>query len=115
MYAQPAVGPAGPWRFISGNTDNRMVNLGWNSMGLLELTALPSLEKERHPSYRHVLCLHADQVWTTSTTSRLRLPHGRWERARVMRTSSALNCRPMFMEPSYGGDAQRTMTSELRQ
>ena len=47
MYAHPAVGPgAGPWRFICGNTDNRMVDLGWRSMGILELTALPSLDQE---------------------------------------------------------------------
>jgi dipeptidase E len=47
MYAHPAVGPgAGPWRFISGNTENRMVDLGWSSMGILELTALPSLDEE---------------------------------------------------------------------
>ena len=47
MYAHPAVGPgAGPWRFISGNTDNRMVELGWKSVGVLELTALPSLEEK---------------------------------------------------------------------
>ena len=47
MYAHPAVGPgAGPWRFISGNTENRMVGLGWKSMGVLELTALPSLDEE---------------------------------------------------------------------
>jgi dipeptidase E len=46
MYAHPAVGPgAGPWRFITGNSDNRMVDLGWKSMGVLELTALPSLEE----------------------------------------------------------------------
>jgi dipeptidase E len=47
MYAHPAVGPgAGPWRFISGNAENRMVGLGWKSMGVLELTALPSLDEE---------------------------------------------------------------------
>ena len=47
MYAHPAVGPGtGPWRFISGNTDHRMVELGWKSMGVLELTALPSLDEE---------------------------------------------------------------------
>jgi dipeptidase E len=47
MYAHPAVGPgAGPWRFITGNTENRMVGLGWASMGILELTALPSLEPD---------------------------------------------------------------------
>jgi len=47
MYAHPAVGPGpGPWRFISGNSDNRMVGLGWRSVGVLELTALPSLDRE---------------------------------------------------------------------
>jgi len=47
MYAHPAVGPgAGPWRFISGNNENRMVDLGWKSMGVLELTALPSIDEE---------------------------------------------------------------------
>jgi dipeptidase E len=47
MYAHPSLGPgAGPWRFISGNTDNRMVELGWQSMGVLELTALPTLDEQ---------------------------------------------------------------------
>jgi dipeptidase E len=42
------VGPgAGPWRFISGNSDNPMVDLGWKSVGVLELTALPSIDEER--------------------------------------------------------------------
>jgi dipeptidase E len=46
MYAHPAVGPGtGPWRFISGNSANPMVDLGWRSMGVLELTALPSLDE----------------------------------------------------------------------
>ncbi len=48
MYAHPMVGPGiKPWRFISGNTENPMVNLGWKSVGVLELTALPSLDEER--------------------------------------------------------------------
>ena len=48
MYGHPMVGPGiKPWRFISGNTENPMVNLGWESVGVLELTALPSLDKER--------------------------------------------------------------------
>ncbi len=48
MYGHPLVGPGiKPWRFISGNTDNPMVNLGWESVGVLELTALPSLDEER--------------------------------------------------------------------
>jgi dipeptidase E len=35
------------WQFISGNTENPMVDLGWKSVGVLELTALPSLDEER--------------------------------------------------------------------
>ena len=36
---------AGPWRFISGNSPLRMTQLGWQSLGVLELTALPSLDR----------------------------------------------------------------------
>jgi dipeptidase E len=47
-YGHPNVGPgAGPWRFISGNSPLHMVDLGWKSMGVLELTALPSIDRER--------------------------------------------------------------------
>src|SRR5262245_4486696 len=47
-YGHPMVGPgAGPWRFISGNSDLPMVDLGWKSVGVLELTALPSIDEER--------------------------------------------------------------------
>lgn len=48
MYGHPDVGPgAGPWRFISGYSDLPMVDLGWKSVGVLELTALPSIDEER--------------------------------------------------------------------
>jgi dipeptidase E len=48
QYGHPDVGPgAGPWRFISGNSDLPMVDLGWKSVGVLELTALPSIDDER--------------------------------------------------------------------
>ena len=47
MYGHPWVGPGvKAWQFISGNTENPMVNLGWKSIGVLELTALPSLAEE---------------------------------------------------------------------
>src|SRR5690348_1023478 len=39
--------PAGPWRFISGQSDQPMTELGWKSLGVLELTALPSLDSDR--------------------------------------------------------------------
>lgn len=48
MYAHPWVGPGEKvWQFVSGRSTNPMVDLGWRSMGLLELTALPSLDPER--------------------------------------------------------------------
>ncbi|KQY57343.1 MULTISPECIES: Type 1 glutamine amidotransferase-like domain-containing protein [unclassified Nocardioides] len=47
-YGHPSVGPGeGPWRFISGRSPLHMVDLGWKSVGVLELTALPSIDAER--------------------------------------------------------------------
>ncbi|HET8961433.1 Type 1 glutamine amidotransferase-like domain-containing protein [Nocardioides sp.] len=46
-YAHPMVGPGeGPWRFISGRSEGPMVDLGWKSVGVLELTALPSIDDD---------------------------------------------------------------------
>ncbi|HEX5087739.1 MAG TPA: Type 1 glutamine amidotransferase-like domain-containing protein [Nocardioides sp.] len=47
-YAHPMVGPGvRPWRFIAGHEGgNPMVELGWRSVGVLELTALPSLDEQ---------------------------------------------------------------------
>src|SRR4249920_515837 len=39
-------GPSHVYRFISGATRNPMCGLGWKSLGVLELTALPSIKKE---------------------------------------------------------------------
>lgn len=48
MYGHPWVGPGvKTWQFISGNSDNPMVDLGWKSVGVLELTALPSIGEDR--------------------------------------------------------------------
>lgn len=45
-YGHPMAGPAAAWRFISGNEPQTpMVELGWKSMGVLELTALPSIDQ----------------------------------------------------------------------
>jgi dipeptidase E len=46
-YGNPHGSPVGPWRFISGTSAQPMTELGWKSMGVLELTALPSIDKER--------------------------------------------------------------------
>lgn len=48
MYGHPWVGPGvKAWQFISGNSENPMVDLGWKSVGVLELTALPSIAEDR--------------------------------------------------------------------
>jgi dipeptidase E len=49
MYGHPWVGPGvKAWQFISGQEpDCPMCELGWKSVGVLELTALPSIDEER--------------------------------------------------------------------
>jgi len=47
-YGHPMAGPDAAWRFISGREARTpMCELGWKSLGVLELTALPSIEEER--------------------------------------------------------------------
>jgi dipeptidase E len=47
-YGHPQGTPAGAWRFVSGREPRcPMVELGWKSVGLLELTALPSIAPDR--------------------------------------------------------------------
>lgn len=41
-----SVGPQMGWRAIAGQGPNRVVELGWKSMGVLELTALPTIRRE---------------------------------------------------------------------
>jgi dipeptidase E len=46
-YGHPMVGPGvRAWEFISGTSGLPMVDLGWKSVGVLELTALPSIDAE---------------------------------------------------------------------
>lgn len=47
MYGHPWLGPGvKAWEFIAGRAENPMVDLGWKQMGVLELTALPSIDDE---------------------------------------------------------------------
>lgn len=46
-WGHPWCTPASAWRFIAGKTPARMTELGWKSVGILELTALPSIGEER--------------------------------------------------------------------
>ncbi|WP_308639553.1 Type 1 glutamine amidotransferase-like domain-containing protein [Paenibacillus silvisoli] len=45
IYAIPG-GAGHAWRFFSGQANAPMCELGWKSLGVLELTALPSIDKE---------------------------------------------------------------------
>jgi hypothetical protein len=50
-YGHPQGSPGGAWRFISGQSAQPMCELGWKSLGVLELTALPSIDKEHWISW----------------------------------------------------------------
>jgi dipeptidase E len=48
LYGHPMAGPGNAWRFISGREpETPMCELGWKSLGVLELTALPSIDQEQ--------------------------------------------------------------------
>ena len=46
IYAFPG-GAVGAWKLISGRAASPLCELGWKSLGVLELTALPSIDRER--------------------------------------------------------------------
>ena len=47
-YGHPWTSPVHAWQFISGREPRTpMCELGWKSLGVLELTALPSIDEER--------------------------------------------------------------------
>jgi dipeptidase E len=46
-YGHPMCTPASAWRFIAGQTPAPMCDLGWKSVGVLELTALSTIGEER--------------------------------------------------------------------
>jgi len=47
-YGHPMVTPVGAWKFIAGQEPRTpMCELGWKSVGVLELTALPSIGRAR--------------------------------------------------------------------
>jgi len=52
-YGSSYGSPQGTWRFISGQSAQPMCELGWKSLGVLELTALPSIDAERWVPWVH--------------------------------------------------------------
>jgi dipeptidase E len=60
-YGHPKCDPSSAWRFVAGRTPAPMCDLGWKSLGLLELTALPSIGEDRWvPWVRQADCLLVD-------------------------------------------------------
>jgi dipeptidase E len=47
LYGHPKGSPVGAWKFIAGQSGCPMVELGWKSVGVLELSALPSIGAAR--------------------------------------------------------------------
>lgn len=46
-YGHRRCTPESAWRFVAGRSPGPMTDLGWSSVGLLELTALPTLGDDR--------------------------------------------------------------------
>jgi dipeptidase E len=46
-WGHPKCTPASAWRFVAGTSPGPMTDLGWKSVGLLELTSLPTVGKDR--------------------------------------------------------------------
>jgi dipeptidase E len=47
-YGHPMAGPERAWEFVSAReSETPMCELGWKSLGVLELTALPSIDADR--------------------------------------------------------------------
>jgi dipeptidase E len=47
LWGHPQGSPEGVWRFVNGQSGCPMGELGWRSLGVLELTALPSVGVQR--------------------------------------------------------------------
>jgi dipeptidase E len=104
MYGHPNVGPgSGAWRFISGQEPNcPMVELGWKSLGVLELTALPSIDEDHW-----VPRVHETDVLLVAGGDALYLNH--W-----MRQSGFADLMPSLSETVYVGLSAGSMVMTPR-
>lgn len=92
-------GPGGAYRFISGRTNSPMCELGWKSLGVLELTALPSIDKD---------------VWTAEvekTDALLVFGGDVWYLRRWMLESGLADLLPSFRETVYVGISAGSMVT----
>jgi dipeptidase E len=98
VYPFPG-GPAMAYRFISGLTANPLSELGWKSLGVLELTALPSIKE----AYWIAAVQEADAL----------LVYGGdvWYLCRWMRESGLADRLPSLRETVYVGISAGSMVT----
>jgi dipeptidase E len=103
MYGHPNLGPGErAWRFISGQSTEPMCELGWKSLGVLELTALPSIDEEHWvPQVRET------DVLLVAGGDALYLSH--W-----MRQSGLADLMPSLIETVYVGLSAGSMVMTPR-
>jgi dipeptidase E len=96
-YGSPYGSPQGAWRFITGQSGQPMCELGWKSLGVLELTALPSIGQERW-----VLSVRETDVLLANGGDALYLGH--W-----MRQSGLADLLPSLCDTVYAGFSAGSM------
>jgi len=101
-YGHPQGTPGGSWRFISGRSDQPMCELGWKSLGVLELTALPSIDEERWVPW-----VRAADVLLVSGGDALYLAH--W-----MRASGLADLLPSLRDVVWAGFSAGSMVMTPR-
>jgi dipeptidase E len=93
------VGPSMAYRFISGRAASPLTELGWKSLGVLELTALPSIKKEHWVAAvqeTDALLVYGGDVWYLC----------RW-----MRESGLADLLPSLRETVYVGVSGGSMVT----
>lgn len=94
-----SVGPVAAYRFISGAGTNPLCGLGWQSLGVLELTALPSVKAEHWIAAvqaADALLVYGGDVWYLC----------RW-----MRESGLADLLPSLRETVYVGVSAGSMVT----
>ena len=103
MYGHPSLGPGERvWRFISGQSTEPMCELGWKSLGVLELTALPSIDEDNW-----VPAVRETDVLLVAGGDALYLSH--W-----MRQSGLADLMPSLTETVYVGLSAGSMVMSPR-
>lgn len=98
VYPFPG-GPAMAYRFISGSAHNPMCELGWKSLGVLELAALPSIDRDSWVAAveaADALLVYGGDVWYLC----------RW-----MRESGLADLLPSLRETVYVGVSAGSMVT----